>query len=310
MSDAPLRIGTRGSALARWQAEWVAAQLTASGVVVELVPISTRGDRQQVGSITAIGGGEGVFTKELQRALLANEVDLAVHSLKDLPTEAVPGLTLSAVPERGPNGDVLVTRDGRALDDLPQGATVGTGSLRRRTQLWHARPDLKMADVRGNVDTRLGKVRAGEFDALVLAEAGLVRLGLGQEMMHPLPKTLILPAVGQGALGLEARADDERTHKAVAALDHAPTHQAVLAERALLASVRGGCLAPVGAWGRIEGDGQLSLEAVVLSGDGRTRLLAAASGPPAEAVVLGRLVADDLLSQGAAELIRACREPS
>jgi len=306
--SAPLRIGTRGSALARWQSDWVAARLEQCGIAVRVVPISTRGDRQQVGPIAAISGGEGVFTKELQRALLAGEIDLAVHSLKDLPTASVEGLALLAVPPRGPNGDAIVCRTAPSLADLPQGAAVGTGSLRRRAQLWHHRADLRMLDVRGNVETRLRKLRAGEFDALVLAEAGLTRLGLRDEVTELLPKSLVLPAVGQGALGIEGRVDDTATRDSLTALDDPATHAAVRAERSLLATLRGGCLAPVGAWGRVEA-GRLVLSAVVLSGDGRTRISAEAAADPAEDVELGTRVAQTLIGQGAQELIQACRAP-
>lgn len=284
----------------------MAAQLVRHGADVELVPLSTRGDREQAGPIGAMGG-QGVFTKELQRALLAGEVDLAVHSLKDLPTDAVAGLTLAAVPPRGAAGDVLVSRKARSWEDLPDGAVVGTGSLRRRTQLWHARADLKMEDVRGNVDTRLRKLDEGQYDALVLAEAGLERLGLAGEITQVLPKSLMLPAVGQGALGIEARADDRRTLAALAPLDDRETRGAVLAERALLASLRGGCLAPVGAWGRTD-DGRLLLSGVVLSLDGSDRLWAEAEGDPGEPVSLGQSVAADLLSRGAGAFIAAARE--
>lgn len=301
-----LRLGTRASPLARWQADWVAARLAEHGVEIEMTPLSTRGDREQSGPIGAMGG-QGVFTKELQRALLAGEIDLAVHSLKDLPTDRVEGLSLAAVPLRGPAGDVLVSRKVSSWEALPQGAIVGTGSLRRRTQLWHARPDLKMHDVRGNVDTRLRKLAAGEYDALILAEAGLERLGLAGEISQVLPKSLMLPAVGQGALGLEARSDDARTRTALAPLDHGETHAAVSAERALLAALRGGCLAPVGAWGRVEG-GRLRLSAVVLSQDGRQRLAAEVAGELAAAVELGQSAAAELLSRGAAELIAGARQ--
>jgi hydroxymethylbilane synthase len=213
-----VRIGTRGSPLARWQAEWVAARLAESGVDVVLVPIATQGDIQQRGPIGEIGT-LGVFTKEIQRALLDRQVDLAVHSLKDLPTEPVEGLCLAAVPKRGPHGDVLISREGQSFAELPPGATIGTGSSRRRSQLWHARPDLKMLDVRGNVDTRLRKLQEGQYDALVLAEAGVTRLELRQHITEVLPQSLILPAVGQGALGLETRVDDERTRHLLSALD-------------------------------------------------------------------------------------------
>lgn len=300
-----LRLGTRGSALARWQAEWVAARLAAYGAAVSLVPITTQGDRQQAGPVEAIGG-QGVFTKELQRALLDEQIDLAVHSLKDLPTDPVPGLELAAVPERAPCGDVLISRRAPSFADLPRGALIGTGSSRRRSQLWHARPDLRMADVRGNVDTRLRKLDEGEYDALVLAEAGLLRLGLAEQITQILPKELILPAVGQGALGIEIRAADHELRQTLAPLDHAETRQAVIAERAMLAALRGGCLAPVGAWGRLE-SGRLRLSGVVLSVDGRRRIAAEASGEAASAAELGRRIAGELLTQGAAELIAAAR---
>lgn len=300
-----LRLGTRGSALARWQAEWVAARLAAYGAAVSLVPITTQGDRQQAGPVEAIGG-QGVFTKELQRALLDEQIDLAVHSLKDLPTDPVPGLELAAVPERAPCGDVLISRRAPSFADLPRGALIGTGSSRRRSQLWHARPDLRMADVRGNVDTRLRKLDEGEYDALVLAEAGLLRLGLAEQITQILPKELILPAVGQGALGIEIRAADHELRQTLAPLDHAETRQAVIAERAMLAALRGGCLAPVGAWGRLE-SGRLRLSGVVLSVDGRRRIPAEASGEAASAAELGRRIAGELLTQGAAELIAAAR---
>ncbi len=188
-----LRLGTRSSPLARWQADWVAARLQERGVTVEMVLISTQGDQQQSGPIGAIGV-TGVFTKEIQRALLDGRIDLAVHSLKDLPTETVAGLCLAAVPEREAPGDALLSRKGESFESLPDGARVGTGSPRRRAQLWHARPTLDMQDVRGNVDTRLRKLDEGQYDALVLAESGLRRLGLAERITQILPKTLILPA--------------------------------------------------------------------------------------------------------------------
>ena len=306
-SSQSLRLGTRGSALARWQANWVAQQLQELGIDVALVPISTRGDQSQTQAIGAIGG-EGLFTKELGRALLDGHIDMAVHSLKDLPTEHVPGLRLAAVPPRGHVCDVLVCREPGTLADLPQGATVGTGSLRRRAQLLHARSDLRMCDIRGNVDTRLRKLRGGEFDAMVLAQAGLTRLDLLDRDWQVLPPSTMLPAVGQGALGIEAREDDQPTLARLAALDDLATHQAVAAERAMLAALCGGCLAPVGGWGRVEQDGRLHLSGVVLSGNGARRLAAESYAPPDAAVELGRRVADELLAQGAAELIWGVRE--
>ena len=301
-----LRLGTRASALARWQAEWVAARLAEVGVQVELVPISTEGDQEQQKPLGQIGG-EGLFTKEIQRALLDGRVDLAVHSLKDLPTVAVPGLVLAAVPPRESPGDVLISRNGETFTQLSTGAKLGTGSLRRRAQLLHARPDLNMRDVRGNVDTRLRKLQSGEYDALVLAEAGIRRLELTQHITEALPKSLMMPAVGQGALGLETRTDDDATRQALTALNDPDTHASVLAERALLAALRGGCLAPVGAWGRLEADGQLHLDATVLSADGKIRLVAAGSASPDEAEELGRTTAGQLIAQGASELISDSR---
>jgi hydroxymethylbilane synthase len=309
-----LRLGTRASKLARWQADWVADRLRQLGHAVGLVEITTRGDAERNSTIGDIG--TGVFTKEIQRALLAGNVDLAVHSLKDLPTEPVAGLVLAAVPARESASDVLVVGAGsRApgagkyespLPLLSHGARVGTGSVRRQAQLLYARPDLLVEGVRGNVDTRLAKLDAGEFDALVLAEAGLKRLGLASRITQVLPSDVMLPAVGQGALGIECRADDAKTQAALAALDDAATHAAVRAERALLAQLRGGCLAPVGANGRII-DGRLELSAVVLSADGRHRIAASDGADPADAVALGRRVAEALLSRGAAALIAGSR---
>ena len=306
LSSSTLRIGTRGSALARWQAEWVASRLREHGRDVELVHITTRGDREQNQAVNTIGG-DGLFTKELQRSLLAGEIDLAVHSLKDLPTEPVAGLVLGAVPRRGPIGDVLVSRGGLALTRLPPGAVIGTGSQRRRAQLLHARPDLEMKDIRGNVDTRLKKLHAGDFDALVLAEAGLKRLGLDAEITEILPTSIMLPAVGQGALGIECRADNALALAAIAPLDDADTHQSVTAERAMLRALAGGCLAPVAAWGRVEADGKLRLSAAVLSVDGRRRLAAERTAAATSAEELGEQTAADLAAEGAVEIIQAAR---
>ena len=298
-----IRIGTRASALARWQADWVAEQLVAIGAEVELVLISTQGDVKS-GPIGAIGV-QGVFTKELQRALVNDEIDLAVHSLKDLPTDEVPGLALAAVPPRERCGDVLVGSVDQ-LADLPHGATVGTGSARRRAQLLHARSDLHVIDIRGNVDTRLKKLDMGDYDAIVLAEAGLTRLGFDDRIRCVLPKEIMLPAIGQGALGLETRADDDATRTIIAQLDHPATHAAVLAERTLLATLRGGCLAPIGAWGRMESD-ELRLDAVVLDHEGAQRLLGSDASTAEDAAPLGQRVAENLLAQGAAELIADSR---
>lgn len=303
MSSA-LRLGTRGSPLARWQAEWVAARLGELGTVVELVFMKTEGDVRS-GPLGEIGG-QGLFTKEIQRALLAGEVDIAVHSLKDLPTVEVEGLVLGAIPARESPGDVLVTRQAANLASLPRRARVGTGSLRRRTQLLHARPDLELLDIRGNVDTRLRKLDEGEYDAIVLAEAGLKRLGLDGRITQVLPKDVILPAVGQGALGIEIRANDERTRAAVEPLDDSATRAAVIAERAMLAHLRGGCLAPVGAWGRVDEAGIL-LDGVVLSADGKQKITASEIGLAENAHAIGLSVGISLQNQGADALIADSR---
>lgn len=305
-----IRLGTRGSQLALWQANWVATQLRElSNAVVEIVEIRTEGDRRH-DTISGLGA-PGVFTKEIQQALLSGEADLAVHSLKDLPTEVVPGLHLAAVPRREATADSLLSRSGRGFHDLPKGSIIGTGSTRRRAQLLHARPDLVMADIRGNVDTRMRKLQEGQYDALLLAQAGLNRLGFAEHITEVLSHDLVLPAVGQGALGLETRADDAATIKAIALLNDAATHTAVLAERALLAALRGGCLAPVGALAQCSPRGELHLSAVVLRPDGSERLIAAAAVDSKFqhplAVQLGERVAEDLLRQGAATLIDAAR---
>jgi hydroxymethylbilane synthase len=302
MSPPRLRLGTRASPLARWQAEWIAARLRERGAEVELINITTQGDVKS-GPLGQIGG-TGLFTKELQRALATGQIDVAVHSLKDLPTEPAPGLALAAVPTRESTADVLFSARFNSLQSLPRGARVGTGSLRRKAQLLHARPDLAIEDIRGNVETRVRKVDDGEFDAIVLAEAGLKRLGLAERITQILPRTMMLPAVGQGALGIETRADDQRTRLAVSALDDDHTHQAVLAERTLLATLRAGCLAPVGALAWVEDD-RLKLQAVVLSADGTQRLSAGAVLPSNDAIYLGQMVAEELIGLGAAELISA-----
>lgn len=302
-----MRLGTRSSPLARWQAQFVADCLAALGHAVELVPVTTAGD-VTTGPLRE-AGGQGFFTKELQRALLGGRIDLAVHSLKDLPTDAVPGLALAAVPERENPADVLVCAPSIGASDLqslPRGARVATGSTRRRAQLLHARPDLVMCDVRGNVETRLRKLDEGQFDAIVLALAGLTRLGLADRATQILPPEVMLPAVGQGALGIETRADDDATLAMLAPLNEPNSRQCVLAERAMLAELRGGCLAPVGAWGRIEAV-QLRLDGVVLSVDGRQRLMASAVGASTDAEKIGKDVARELIDQGAAQLIAAAR---
>jgi hydroxymethylbilane synthase len=298
-----VRIGTRGSPLALWQAHHVADRLRplADPRPVELVLIETEGDRIRDRALSQIGG-DGLFTKEIQRALLEGRVDVAVHSLKDLPTLPVAGLVLAAVPLRGPSGDVLVSRRHARFDALPAAATVGTSSLRRKAQILHRRPDVRVLDLRGNVETRLRKLDEQGLDAIVLAEAGLRRLGLEQHITEVLDPAWMLPAVGQGALGLECRQDDQATGDLLAPLNDVPTRAAVLAERAFLRALGGGCLVPIGAQGAIAG-GMLHLTGTVLPPDGRTRVQGRLSGPIDIAETLGQRLAEILRLQGAAELL-------
>lgn len=301
---ASLRIGTRGSQLARWQSEWVAQSLRDAhpGLDVQLVEIKTQGDRDRVSSLAAIGG-QGLFTKEIQRALADGRVEVAVHSLKDLPTRGNDGLILGAVPAREKVSDALISPDYRTLDSLPIGARVGTGSQRRKAQLLHLRPDLEVVDLRGNVGTRLDHALDGRLAAVVLAEAGLNRLGLGHHITERLGPPRFLPAVGQGALGIECRADDATTRSFLECLNHPETHGAVRAERRVLYELEGGCTIPLAAWARVDG-GQLHLDAAVFSLDGRERLSANEAGDPGDPDALGLSVAMTLRDRGAERILR------
>jgi hydroxymethylbilane synthase len=298
----PIRIGTRGSRLALWQASHIADRLRplVAPRPVELVIITTAGDQVRDVPLAQIGG-EGVFTKEIQRALLDGRADVAVHSLKDLPTVPADGLVLAAVPERGPVGDVFVSERHRHFDALPPAAVVATSSLRRRAQALARRPDLKVTDIRGNVETRLRKLHESGLDGLILAEAGLRRLGLGEAITEVLDPAWMLPAVGQGALGLECRADDAATLAIVQRLNHMPTQRAVLAERALLRALGGGCQVPLGVVSRIDGD-RMMLRAAVVSPHGDRRIEAELSGPADDPESLGRRVAGELLAHQAGRL--------
>ncbi len=298
-----IRLGTRGSALARWQADWVAGALRQHGIDVAIIEIKTRGDLVQEGPIARIGA-TGVFTKEIQRALLDGTVDVAVHSLKDLPTERVDGLTLAAVPKRAAYRDAFLSRNAKTLDELPPGSVIGTGSLRRQTQIVHRFGDrFRVEDIRGNVETRLRKLTDGEVDALVLAEAGLSRLGFADRIASFLEPPWFLPAVGQGALGIEVRTDDSTATEAVVRLRDESTFAAVLAEREMLRTLQGGCIAPIAALGTVEA-GRLTLHGRILSLDGAAmfeRTEAAASGESPES--LGRRVGTLLLQAGADRII-------
>ncbi len=284
----------------------MADELRKLGASVELVEIATSGDVQQVGPIAGIGL-QGVFTKEIQAALLNQQVDVAVHSLKDLPTETVGGLMLAAVPRRESSADALVSNTAQALAELSPGARVGTGSHRRQAQLRHLRPDLQVVGIRGNVDTRLRKLDEEQYDAIILAAAGLRRLGWEGRIRELLEPPRMLPSPGQGALGLECRAADSASGVLLAELDHLPSHQAVTAERSMLALLHAGCSAPVGAWGRIEG-AELVLDGLVANLEGTQVLRASARGETASGDQLGQRVAEDLLEQGAAAIVEAARD--
>jgi hydroxymethylbilane synthase len=299
----PLRIGTRGSALALWQAQQVVECLAplVAPRPVEVVIVETHGDRDQASALSRLGGF-GVFTKAIQQALLEGRVDLAVHSLKDLPTAPVPGIEWVAVLPRGPVGDAFVSSRYACFEDLPEGAVVGTSSLRRRAQLWHRRPDLHLVELRGNVETRLRKLDAGLYDAIVLAEAGLRRLGLQERIREVLDIRWMLPAVGQGAIGIECRSDDVHTRRLVEQLNDPATWSCVQAERALLATLGGGCLVPIGVHSQLAGQ-NLTLRAVVLSADGKRCIAATHQGPWQTPRAIGVELAARLRVEGADELL-------
>lgn len=302
---ATIRIGTRGSKLALWQAEWTASQLRNRGHDVELIVVSTHGD--VTSQSLAVVGGQGLFVKEIQQELLAGTVDVAVHSLKDLPTKITPGLCLAAVPARESTDDCLISREGLTFEQLPAGARVGTGSSRRGSQLLAWRPDIQIVDIRGNVDSRLRKLDEGNFEAIILAAAGLVRLKLLQHVTEYLPRDRVLPAVGQGALGLECRANDSATQSALKQLDDNHTRAAVLAERSFLAALSGGCLAPIAAIGGMQPNGLLQLSGRVLAVDGSRKIEGCRAASPTDAIELGEQLAAELLAQGASELINSVR---
>jgi len=301
----PLRIGTRGSALARWQAEYVRAGLARHGTSAELVIIRTSGDRDRQSSLREIGG-KGVFTKELEDALLEERIDLAVHSMKDVPTTLPPGLEIAAICEREDPRDALISRGGLKLDELPHAARVGTSSLRRQAQLRHHRADLEIAEMRGNVDTRLAKLAQGDYHAIVLAKAGLERLGRAGQISELLAPAICLPAAGQGAVGIEMRAGDEFS-ATVRKLNHRESQAAVEAERAVLAGLESGCQVPLGVWARGESAGEsrgLKLDACVLSVDGAEALRETCVGSWENPRELGASVAAALIERGAGRLLR------
>jgi hydroxymethylbilane synthase len=303
-------VGSRGSALARAQAQQVIAGLHERfpEIGFRLEIIRTQGDRLMEREPPATDG-KGLFVKEIEEALREEKIDLAVHSLKDLPTEQPDDLLLAAIPKRGDPRDVLVSRGGLTLSQLPHGARVGTASPRRAAQLLACRPDLQVVSARGNVDTRLHKIDKGAFDALALAAAGLIRLGLADRISEYLSPEPVLPAVGQGALAIEVRRCDERTTQLVRVLEDEPTHLAITAERAVLRALGGGCRVPIAAYGHVrlrdERPIALELQAVVASPDGRRLLRGRLSGDPHQAEALGQQLAKNLLRQGAEEILHA-----
>ena len=304
---ATLRLGTRGSALALWQSRHVAARLRDAhpGLDLEEVVIQTEGDRQNVFPLSG-PADRGVFVRRIEEALMDGRIDLAVHSLKDLPTVQPPGLAIAAVPPRHDPRDAVLTIEGLGLDELPAGAVLGTGSPRRRCQLLHARPDLATVPVRGNVDTRVRKLAGGGFDALVLALAGIERLGITGVGVKPLSPSVCLPAVGQGALAVETREGDSRTRGLVGFLEDEATTRAVAAERSFLRRLGGGCLAPATAFARVEGD-RIRMEGVVGEADGRRLLRDRAEGESAQGDALAEAMAIRLLDAGAGEILERIR---
>src|SRR5262245_26236098 len=298
-------LGTRGSRLAIQQSEWVRGQLQVlvPNVTVTVRKIQTSGDKILDVPLAQIGG-KGLFVKEIEEALLSGEIDLAVHSMKDVPTELPEGLAILCVPPREDPRDALISRDGESFKDRPHAARIGTSSLRRQAQLLHARTDFTIAMLRGNLDTRLKKLRAGQFDAIVLAAAGLRRLAWAHEITEYLAPEISLPAIGQGALGIEGRRDDLFIQSLLSGLDHAPSKTAVLAERALLHRLEGGCQVPIAAHATVVGMG-VRLEGLVSSVDGKELIRDTVEGTIEDPESIGIQLADRLLAQGGGRILQA-----
>jgi hydroxymethylbilane synthase len=311
MTSHKVVIGSRGSELALWQANWVKSRLEHSfpDLNVEVLVIATKGDKILDSSLSQIGG-KGVFTREIDEALLDGRIDISVHSLKDLPTEIPHGVEVGAVTEREDIHDVLVShahKAFRSLEELPQVARIATGSLRRRCQLLHHRPDLEIVEIRGNVPTRLQKLDASDWDGMILAKAGLARLNLTDRITETIPTTILLPAVGQGALGIEMRANDPQTRGIVSAINHEPTAKSTQAERTLLRYLEGGCQVPLGAYARIEND-VFMMEAIIGSLDGKKVVRSTIHGDPSEADKLATALAKTLLRGGGDKILREIRD--
>ncbi|ABQ24575.1 hydroxymethylbilane synthase [Geotalea uraniireducens] len=297
-----LRIGTRASQLALWQANWVKSELEKRypGLEVSLLKIKTIGDKILDVPLAQVGG-KGLFVKEIEEAMLRGDIDIAVHSMKDVPTEFPEGLGLHCITEREDPRDAVISR-GIKFADLPKGAKIGTSALRRQAQLLKIRPDMEMVIIRGNVETRINKLEAENLDAVILAAAGLKRLGFTDKVAEYLPTDLSIPAIGQGALGIECRLDNEEVKSAIDFFNHPATAYAVRAERALLWRCEGGCQVPIAAFGEVEGD-QLKLTGFIASVDGKTSVKGSVSGPAEECEKLGITLAEQLLKDGGHEIL-------
>ena len=296
-------IGSRGSQLALWQANWVKSELERlhSNADIDIRIIATSGDKIQDVPLSKIGG-KGLFVKEIEEALLANEIDLAVHSMKDVPIDLPTELGISVITKRENPLDALISKNGEKLADLPQGATIGTSSLRRSSQLLKYRDDFKIHPLRGNVDTRLRKVEEGKYDAILLASAGLNRLGWANRITEEISHDILLPAMGQGALGIETRLDDTKIYDFISTLNHEQTHYAVSAERSLVGRLDGGCQVPIGAYARIE-KGLITLKGLVASLDGEVIYKLENVGPVDDAINIGQELGSKLLKMGANEIL-------
>ncbi len=301
MKEKTVRIGSRGSKLALWQAEWVQAQLQSQGLLAEITIIKTKGDKILDVPLAKVGG-KGLFVKEIEDALLEHQIDLAVHSMKDMPGEMPEGLKIGAIPQRENPCDALIARDNNRLETLPQGAIVGTSSLRRQAQLLTLRPDLKIVSLRGNLDTRLRKLKAGDFDAILLAAAGLHRLEWGDEITETLSPQYFVPAIAQGALCIQSRENDAEINGLIQFLNHSETAATVSAERAMLARLEGGCQVPIGGHATLVNN-QITLDGLVASLDGKKIIREKQSAAPAEAKTLGVTVAEALLEKGAKTIL-------
>ncbi len=301
-------VGSRDSALAMWQTNWVVDNLKRLNphYSFRILSMKTQGDKILDVALAKIGD-KGLFTKELELAMLNGEIDMAVHSMKDLPTVLPRGLTIGAICERVDPRDVVISREGIPLDRLPKGARIGTSSLRRCAQLLHYRPDLKLDPLRGNLNTRMAKLERQNLDAIILAAAGVERLGWGDRITERLSTDICLPAVGQGSIGIEIREDDREVYEVVRTLNHFPSEAAIKAERALLKKLEGGCQIPIGALGTVEGD-RLTLYGVVASLDGKDLVRSSISGPATEAEALGEKLAAQVIEMGADKILKSVRQ--